>query len=163
MLLRLPRRAEPGVPETLYLSTCPPAQSCRTTCVRVCVDLSRVHVCMSLQVTICRGESPCVSLCTPGLHACVQLYVCLSLCVCACVCGGWGDRVQCCWEWPRRWLRQTKQPQCSKLQVFLRLYLLSLSPFRFPLAGSCFQGAELEGGPGRVGTGPSPLPPHKVF
>lgn len=69
--------------------------------------------------------------------------------------------MQCCWEWPRGRLCQTKQPRCSRLQAFLSVCVLPLlSGSR--VTGSCSPGVELEGGPGRVGTGPSPHRPPKL-
>ena len=133
-------------------------------CVRVGVCVSCMCVCVhvSLHVTICLCVSLCVYLC---LCVCIRMPVCscvcvsVYLCVRAHVCGVAVESVcNTAGSGPGGGSARPNNPSAPSSRLFSDsvcfLSLLSGSP----LTGSCFQGAELEGGPGRVGTGPSPSP-----
>ena len=91
---------------------------CVCVCEYVCVTVS---VCMRVSVCVCLYTQTCLCMCVSiCLYICICVYVCLCMSVhTPRVAGVVGVCLQNGWEWPRRWLRQTKQPQRSELQAFL--------------------------------------------
>lgn len=96
-------------------------------CMCLCALCVFVNMCVCLYVCVC--VSVCVCLHTQiCLCVCVSICLDIRICVCVCLCvsvhtprvaGVVGVCLQNGWEWPGRWLRQTKQPQRSELQAFL--------------------------------------------